>query len=420
MKRKNFASAQKQSGFVMLLGLLFALAVILSLMPVLIRYFDHQDLERQERETGIELANISVGLQGYVAAIQNGTIPVPGAQTGLDFLKSPSCGGPATNPPEGYIPCTVGNYGNFDTLFGGKFQTTFASNPTTKYYDARMTFVPLYQDKNKIGQIAASIVNAARSTPAGSPTGTFATYMSNVPSTATATAPQNFNPTSPDFGRVTLLVSNAPSNDIYLRVDGTNQMLAALNMNGNDLVNANNIQATGNVNAAGDGLFGGGVAAQGVIASGSDITAQKDINAGEDISAGRDVLSGRNIAAKQDVVAYGVTNNDGTNPSLTRGVYSATMITGPATINKPTCEPGQTPQIFAAVQSAFTKGGDAIDGVDLQASDASATTWAINPVLHVLHLSMTTSTPTTPGQLVKTWSNEQPASAKIVVFTKCN
>jgi hypothetical protein len=420
LKRKNITAVRKQSGFVLLLGLLFALGIILTLMPVFIRYYDQQDLYRQERETGQELAKISVGLQGYISAIQNGTITMPATQTGLTFLKPPSCGGPATNPAEGYIPCTVGNYGNFDSLFGGQFQTTFTTNATTHYFDARMTFIPLYQEKNKLGQIAANIIDAARSTPAGSPTGTFATYLSNVPSTATAASPQIMTPGNPDFGRVTLVVSNAPSNDIYLRVDGTNQMLAALNMDGHNLVNANNIQATGNVTAGGDGLFGGGVAAQGVITSGSDITAQNNISAGNNLNSSKDVLAGRNIVAGKDVVAEGVTNNDGTNPSLTRGIYSATMITGPSTIKKPNCESGQTPQIFAAVQSAYTQGGDAIDGIDLQATNASATTWAINPVLHVLHLSMTAPTTWSPGQLVKSWTTEQPTNAKIVVFTKCN
>lgn len=410
LKRKSSMTAKKQSGYVILLGLLLTLGIVLTLMPTLIRYFDQQDLYRQERETGQELAKISVGLQGYISAIQAGTITMPAPQTGLNFLKSPSCGGPATNPQDGYIPCTVGNYGAYDSLFGGQFQTTFTNNAATNYYDARMTFIPMYADKKKLGQIAANIINNARSTPAGSPTGTFATFMSNVPSTATSASPQILDPVNPDFGRVTLLVSNAPNNDIYLRVDGTNKMLAALNMGGQSINDANDINAGGNLSLVGNAVVGG----QGLF--------------------GNDVTTNGNVIAQKNVISSDVIATSSGKPmALSHAVFDKTVMKGNS-INVPpiSCASGQTPQIFTSIQSIYLPTGytapygstiTGIAGSRLDVTGNGVAGWNVAPFVNVV---ITTTKVTSSGGGVVTSSSTSKSSwvptdnAQVVVSTKCN
>lgn len=405
----------------MLIALLLALTIALSAIPIASQMYINKVIDQESAVAGNQLAGFSIGVQNFIAAAQNNPAIIPASPIiGSNWLKPPSCGGLAANPVKGYIPCSFPSYGPNDTLFNGVYQTYITNNAGT--IDARTTFLVQFLGNNhEASTIAAKIANSAlgSTASAGSITGnnTFFNATSNADYASNFSGVIPFG--SPNFGRVTAIASNNPSQSIFLRVDGTNQMLAALNMNNNDLINARDIQAYGRALIGGDGIFGGGVVAQGSVASGADISAQNNINAGKKINAGTDIVAGRNIVAGGDVVASSVTNSDGSKPSLTRGVYSASMVSGPASIAKPVCSSGQSPQIFAALQSSATSGGDAIDGIDLQVSDAGGS-WNINPVLHVLHLSMTAATVSSPSYLVKSWSNESPSNAKIIVFTKCN
>jgi type II secretory pathway pseudopilin PulG len=67
--------------------------------------------------------------------------------------------------------------------------------------------------------------------------------------------------------------------DPWLRTDGSNQMLADLNVGGNDVVNSRDVNASRNVNA------------------GQDTNTGRDVNAANNVSAGNDLSAGHNISA---------------------------------------------------------------------------------------------------------------------------
>jgi hypothetical protein len=67
--------------------------------------------------------------------------------------------------------------------------------------------------------------------------------------------------------------------DPWLRTDGSNQMLADLNVGGNDVVNSRDVNASRNVNA------------------GQDTNTGRDVNAANNVSAGNDLSAGRNLSA---------------------------------------------------------------------------------------------------------------------------
>lgn len=236
----------------MLIGLLLAISVALTMIPIAMQNYLHQIVDQEAAASGKQLADLALGVQSFIVAAQSNPALIPGAPvTGSAWLKPPSCGGLATNPAKGYIPCSFPSYGANDTLFNANYTTYFTNN--AGLIEARTTLkVQFLGDPRNGSTIAAKIANAAMgsSASAGGGGNTFFQAYANAPYTTNASSVVPYG--NPNYGRVTLVTSNASSQSIFLRVDGTNQMLANLNMGGNDLINAKNINASGNATIAGN------------------------------------------------------------------------------------------------------------------------------------------------------------------------
>lgn len=427
----------KEAGYTTLIGLLIATGIAAAAIPMMAEMQSRKMALDMASATGQDLAEFSVGLRGFIAAAQAnpGLIPA-GPMNGANWLKPAACGGLATNPPNGYIPCDFGNYGGNDTLFEASYLTTFVtSGPPVNYIEARTTFVPqVPANPRSRGMIADHIANAASAETQVPSNGMFINYMSNVPANATdltARVATMNNPASPDFGRVLLIASNAPSNDLWLRTDGTNQMLAALNMGGNDLVNARGIQATGDMNLGGGASIGGDavinqnlrVGQDGQI--GQDLFVTRDTHTGRDLVAQRDIISAagdiqatngnlsasngvsgdaRGVVIGDDVYVTDMVLSNGHPPRMTQGVFEMRVVGAGAIVPRPTCPTGLgEPQIFASIQSIVPNNGAEMHGSRVQVANLGAAGWLITPQVLLAGIG---------------W--QQANSAQVVVSTKCN
>lgn len=426
----------KETGTTTLIGLLIATTIAAAALPMVAEMQSRQAMRDTANATGQDLAEFALGLRGFIAAAQSNPALIPaGTINGANWLKAPTCGGLATNPANGYIPCDFGNYGGRDTLFEASYQTTITRNAATNYIEARTTFIPQIPSNPQMrGTVADYIANAAMSHATIPANGLFSNFMSNVPVNATDLSARvgiMSNPASPDFGRVLLIAANAPSNDLWLRTDGTNQMRAALNMGGNDLVNARGIHATGNMNLGGGASIGGDTIINQDLRVGQDsqigrdLFVTRDTHTGRDLVAQRDIISAagdiqstrgnlsasngisgdaRGVVIGDDVYVTDMTLSNGRPPRMTQGVFDMRVVGAGAIVPRPTCPTGLgAPQIFTSIQSIVPNNGAEMHGSRVQVANLGAAGWRITPQVLLAGIG---------------W--QQANNAQVVVSTKCN
>lgn len=335
-----------------LLEAMFALAIMTSVTVLYVRMADHKAKATRAEIEGEALGQFAVGLRGFVANAQSDPALIPGGEmTGVNWLKSPACGGIASNPAEGYVPC------NFTgQTFGSLYRSRFTYDATTNAIEARTDFiVPTVGDgpRNSI-LLADRVVETANSQQTLANNGMFYVAYANVPPTAmgVATGAAIADP-GPDAGRVVMVVNNAPSQDIWLRTDGTNKMLANLNMGGNSLANAK------------DGRF----------------TGQVQIDQGMTVTNGVAELRGGAITPDVALTSIG--------KAATQGIYDARVLTGANSysVPKPDCtKAGNRPAIYVAMQGTGTINADGAYNADtLYESRADVVdtggSWTISPIV---------------------------------------
>lgn len=241
--------ARRQRGET-LIGLLLATGIAAAALGVAIEMQQRAQERLDAQHGGVLLAQTADGLRRLISAVPGNPALLPAAaQSGVNWLKAPACGGLAANPPQGFVPCSFG-----DNFWTPAFNTTFTN--VAGRVEARLTFVvPTIYSRPRAGVLAdiiaehanANMTTSVVNAPApGVITPGFVTVMSHV-----RPADNNLsnrlliraNVADPDFARLVVSVSNDPSTDAFLRTDGTNRMNAALNLNNNNLVNGNNLQA---------------------------------------------------------------------------------------------------------------------------------------------------------------------------------
>lgn len=381
---------QRQDGFT-LIGMLLALSVAIAALPLAHKMIDRESTNRMAEAAGHDLARLANGIRHYVEMRQSGEEAlVPGPGDGLDFFRAANCGGPARpffNADEGYIPCHIGRYGPNDTLFGTDYQF-IVTNFGTNGVEVRATYVVDNPNRpGRIGVLASRIANAAASHGGTPQNGLFETFMANVEVMTMDPAVA-----APDNGRVLLVTSNRPSDDPWLRTDGTNEMNANIRAGGNSLVNALSIEASGDlvlgndafiggdtliqrnllvgeaINAAGDIRSGGSMSADGRVTAGTEIVATTDVMAGDDVIAGRDMGAARDVIAGNNVVASEDVWIGTINEWAGRGVYTMNVVdfsgTGGAVVvpNTLSCSGTLSPTIFTTSQAIATASGAPIYG----------------------------------------------------------
>lgn len=377
---------RKQRGYLMVeVGL--AILVASAMVMMLYRQQARRERIEQDAGNGQELVQFAVGLRGFVAAAQSNPGIIPGtAQTGVNWLKPPACGGLATNPAQGYVPCsyTGGRYGSL-------LSTTITRNAATNFIEARSSFFVPATSPDRVVR-AERIAQAARAAAATAPGGVFFAAYANVPTTANGPV----NPAAmaaADRGRVLMIASNAPSNDIYLRTDGTNAMLANLNLGGFSLANAL------------DARFSGDVRAQGRIQADGGL-----------IANGPADLRGGLVTADAAITSVG--------HYASEGIYTALVLTGATsyTVPKPDCsQAGNSPGIYAALQSTGSPNSagytaDAVYRARADVVDAGAT-WTVIPVIEGTRFDMSVT-----GSNItfsKTVVPSNPTDARVLVMTRC-
>lgn len=377
----------RQHGFVFMAELSMALIAAITALAIAMIYWKNAREDDRAIRAGQELSQMTSAVAEWMAYNGNDSAVLPDGSTltqnGVAWLKATTCpGGTVTNPVNGFLPCDFGVYpGGFSTPLFANYATTITRNGGA--VQSVITYIPVMpgNENQRLGHIAGVISKTAQelgSSAAIPALTSYRTYHSNI-SVATATAGNPYQipanvATTPDFGRVIAVISDQTNNDIWLRVDGGNTMLAALRMNGNDMVGARNIGASGTVVVT-DGTPGN---AEGVVIA-------------------------------DNVAIMDATLPSGDNPMASQGVYYMNVVPTGATIPKPTCPTGSTPQIFAAPQSMKrTIAGQVfpIHAHDINLTDSGAS-WIID--LRIL---------STDGTGVGSWGAAD-ADSKIIVAAKC-
>lgn len=402
--RTMSAPRRSQGGYVFLVSILIALVLMTTLFKTWAMFEERRSQNTFVEVEGNALAQLAVGLRGYVAEVQassGGSLPAnPFVVNGVAFLRPPTCGGLATNPPQGFVPC---NYTG-GTL-GGNYQTTIRHDPVTNGIESRTeVMVPaLNGDPGSRMVVADGVVQAALQQQALPSNGMFYTGFANVPSNFAPQAPPlppvplalSTNPNIADRGRVLLIVDNAPSNDIWLRTDGTNQMNANANMGGFSIRNAT------------DGQFAGNVAVEQRIRAGEGIIVQSGLT---ELRGG--LLIGRD-AYMEDLGQF-----------LSEGVYDAEVYVGNSNyvVPKITCPSTLRPAIYTSLQGTGTPNfagsynGDAIYESRVDVVDNGGS-WTMTPVLQTLRLDLDADG--FDVVLNRSLREVNPRDMRIAVFQRC-
>lgn len=386
-------SPRTQRGYAALIAVLIALAFTASLIATFTWLANQRARDTYADIEGQALSQFAVGLRGFVAAVQADPAKLPAnlyVVTGVNWLKAPTCGGLTGNPAEGFVPCHFTG----ETL-GSQYRTTIRRDAMTNRVEARtvVRVPPQGGDPQSVILMADKVAEAAlrqQSLPAN---GMFYTAWGNV--AETATAPAGVVPAAADAGQVLLLVSNAPSNDLWLRVDGTNSMQANLNMGGFSIGNAR------------DASFAGDVRVQG----------RQQIDNGLTVTNGVADLQSGLITTDAVLTSIG--------RFASQGIYSARVLYGSSSyvVPKPNCtQAGNSPAIYAAFQATGSVNfdgnyrGDAMYDARVDVTDLGAS-WQVTPVVRGTQFTMAMNG--ADITLTKALNATNPADARIVVLTRC-
>jgi hypothetical protein len=417
--------------------------VLLAMVSVLLYQWWQTEAQRERANAyGQVAAQVAVGLRGYIASVQQsaaaGTFTGAGPYTGVDWLKSPSCGGLASNPPAGFVPCAFTG-----GALGASYSTTITYTPATKTVETRTSFVVPIDVGGVAGlaSVAAQTARAARAQQALPANGTFYTVFANTPVNATAQTPPG-SIAAADRGRVLVIASNAPSQDLWLRTDGTNQMLADLNVGGHSVANAkdgtfsggleamngllhgnlqvngaatvngnlttvSNLQVTGaanvnqNLTVNGSSTVNGDSRTNGYNSVGGDLWVDSNSHLQGAVTQGN-YSGANNIVLQNGVVAANDVSLGSVGRYASQGFYNwqTLVLNSPTNISKPNCSAvaggTSTPRIIAVLQGTGSVpdtayGGSAPLTTAQVAVNDMGTYWQLVPTVNGVQYQMTTS-----------------------------
>lgn len=385
---RNANRTRAQQGGYALLGTLFALAILVSIVAMGMQLATRYTLQKRAEIEGVALGQFAVGLRGFVAAAQADSSLIPaGPQAGVNWLKAPTCGGLGSNPTQGYVPCSFTG-----ATFGKLYSTSFTYVASTNQITVRTSFsvsTPGNYNAQDAILMADRLVQTATSQQSLPNNGMFYQAFANVP--ATASGPPSgaaiYNPGA-DAGRVVALVNNAPSNDVWLRTDGTNQMMANLNMGGMSIGNARDARFTGRV----------------------------QVDSGMVVTSGTTDLRGGLVTTDIALTSVG--------KAASQGIYDARVLTGAADywINKPDCsQAGGLPSIYVGLQSSGTinASGYRADALYEARADVydSGGSWRVVPVVRGTKFDISNNG--TDLIFNKSVVELSPADQRLVAFIRC-
>lgn len=381
-----------------LIGVAFAIVIASAAILGYLRLEERKRLIALANIEGDALAQYVVGVRGFLAAAQANPALLPGAPVaGVSWLKSPGCGGRAGNPTTGHVPC------NFTGgSFGASYRTTFTLDPVSNLAEIRTSFVvppfgtaPAAGATNRNAIVLAERVVLAAMAGQGNPSnGLFFNAFANV--SETANAPHDATTGSPggNSGRVVAVITNAPSNDLFLRTDGTNKMLANLDMGGMSVADARDARFTGDVR----------------------VDNRLQVRSGISVTHGTADLHGGVIAPELLLTSIG--------RHASEGIYDAQVYTGSAsyTVPKLNCAAaGNNPGIYAVLQSTGTPNdsgykGDALYEARVDVTDLGAS-WRVEPIIRTAKFELARDD--LDIVLQKTVAPATARTARILVMRRC-
>lgn len=379
---------RKEQGYA-LLASLFALAIFAAMLAMYFKWLDQKMVYTRAEVEGEALGQFAVGLRGFVAQAQADPSIIPSVpQEDVHWLKSPTCpggGGLPTNPEAGHVPC-----GFTGAHFGRHYRTTFFRDAATNQIEVRTTFqVERHGTRSKSEILMADhLATTALSQQSLPNNGMFYDVYANVPQNASGppTGAARFNPSPDAAGRVVMVVNNAPSNDLWLRTDGTNKMLANLNMDGWSIANAKDARFTGTVQID-DGLV-------------VDEDALVDF---------------RGTVRASDIELTSIEK------FASEGIYSAVAGRGTGYVDMPSCDGVGTPGIYVATQWTGEMDSGGVDADAIYSAGATATAdgnrWRITPKATGVKFGLNLSD--TELQLTRTLLDAEPSNMDWVAFTRC-
>lgn len=370
----------RQGGFT-----LMELAVVIAILTIGVTWALQNQVDDLEKTTakglGAQVAQYNQGVAAYVmAGGPPGNMPA-----GAAWLKdAATCAGGAGAAE--YLPCEYP-----DTLnFGLTPQTTIAAAGGTLTADTTVGAVQTRGAERRHLTVLAS--THAESVSAVN--GALAAFVDYPVDTA---------PTPHVLHARVVSTGAGGGPEPYLRVDGTNQMLANLDVGGNDVVNANDVNAAGDLNAGNDVNAAGNLTAGNVV-SGNQFVALTDMTS--PVYFDRD-----DVTFFLDPAGISTLNVVDANQfydrikarTLSQSVQDATVTADSGVIGKPSCPAAEVPQIFVA-PTMFSEDatGNAIGAVQAWAIDNGAD-WTVR--LRIL---------TRNG-----WVTPTAAYGKLLVLTKC-
>jgi len=389
-----------------------ALSLLAIALGVWAVHYQRMRLHEQASIYGQGLSQYAVGMRNFVASVQGGSIVLPGntlTATGVDWLKPTTCPGGTQPANTNFLPCEFN--GGF---LGSSYSTTITRIPATNKIEARTFFVVPRGDlpQSSMGVMAADVAEAALAQQTLPANGTFYSVFANVSETSVdpnaASSPSAI--TAANRGKVLMIVSNDASNDVFLRTDGTNKMLAALNVGGNDIVNARNGTFTGNLDAMSAELHGnlwthGTSRLDGDVTANSNLTVagNSQVNGTQKVNGALTVGGGANVTGDATVTGKVEANDvaiDSVGFNASQGIYQGTVFGGyqpdgvtpvtplpPYLVAKPVngCPGGAAPQLLASLQgTGASSAGDPLVQVGVTVDDLGGS-WRVHPYRDTVH-----------------------------------
>lgn len=219
--------AKRQEGFTLLEVLM--VVAIMSILAVI----DIQDrtlrIEQEKaRQLGMELYKYNSAVREYVSVHggSNSASSFLGTKTGVNWLKSSSCGGTADKD---YLPCNYLSSTGGQTTYG---RMTFTTTLTAPVLGEKMTGVTVMSKFTIAGKqrddLAGLAALVARGASSNSDTPLLHTTDGTGVYCATANSDKLYNLCASNIGRIVLRASTDVSQDSWLRTDGSNKMLNAI------------------------------------------------------------------------------------------------------------------------------------------------------------------------------------------------
>lgn len=406
MNTKSFPRAQK--GYLLIASLVGTLILAIAMAGVF-KYLAGKQARQQIDGYGQQFAQLAVGLRGFVADLQNGAITLPAnpiVLSGVDWIKPATCPGVGPHPillPAGkeYVPCSFTG-GPLANLYRSRISSTPSGG--TAQIEVRTYFIVPEARSGVYGQavFASKLAEASLAQQAIPASGLFYNVFANTAIMATAPVDANLT-TVANRGRVLMVVSNAPANDIWLRVDGTNQMLANLNFGGNSAYNAQDAHFDGTV----------------------------QIDNGLSVTSGTAQINDGVITSDVKVQTADAAGGYMASQALYRmQVYSGGSGVLGWNVPKPDCTLANTgggnshPVIFAALQNVGTAAdvnADAINKAGVRVTDVGGF-WRVKPVLGGIRFDLDTEPVAGGVRVILRKAETVPTSTStpsVIVMTKC-